>query len=114
MPVKSRPHRSNLTLAGHLVSPSGTEPCEWSPRPAVRLLAERQSGTEPPVTAGGARDGAGEDSNTDTSASGTKEETLALTHIPTGSSSSSDTPDRDLLFTRAAGGSGACMRMCVC
>lgn len=55
MPVKSRPHRSNLPLAGHLASPSGNEPFDWSPHPAVRLLAERRSGTEPPVTTGGAR-----------------------------------------------------------
>lgn len=36
------------------------------------------------------------------------------THTHTGSSSSSHTPDRDLLFTGAAGGSELRMRICVC
>lgn len=107
MPVKSRSHESDLTLAGHPASPSGTEPFEWSVCPAGSLLAVRQSGTESQVTTGGA----GEDSNTDTIGSGTKEGTLRFTHITIGNCSTSHTPDRYLL-TQAAGGSERSVYVC--
>jgi len=109
MPVKSRPHGSNLTLAGHPASPSGTEPSR-GPRPAGRLGGARQSGTERPVPTGGARRCRRGLKHGYHGQRHKEDGTLTFTLIPTGDSSSSHSqPGRDLLLTWAAVYENACV-----